>query len=99
MFIGAGISKEWNYTSHLVYDRTLFKNTADDWITVSTQFNISDLYLEKGALVLLIDNFHLGEEDYDEDEVIPVDWINITVIKNGINPPFPSFDISSLYFL
>ena len=31
--------------------RTLFKNTADDWITVSTQFNISDLYLEKGALV------------------------------------------------
>lgn len=83
MFIGAGTSKDWNYTSHLVYNRTLFKNTADEWIIVSTKFNISNLYTEKGILVLLIDIPHLAE-DYDEDRVIPVDWINITLTKKSL---------------
>jgi hypothetical protein len=99
MLLGADISKEWNYTSNLVYNRTLFPNTADEWIIVRSSFDVKNLYIEKNKLSMLIELPYI-QEDTEADYYIPIDWINATVTKDGMFDSANSFslNVSKLYF-
>lgn len=52
-----------------------------EWIIGKARFNLSDAYIKNNQLSLMITIPHL--QKYPND-TIPVDWINITVHKNGI---------------
>ncbi|MDO8517444.1 MAG: hypothetical protein Q7S33_04960 [Nanoarchaeota archaeon] len=54
-----------------------------DWIIGKASYNVKDLYIKDGKLSMLINTPHLGKEE-TQNNTIPVDWVNITVYKNGL---------------
>ena len=53
-----------------------------EWRTSLVTFNVSDLYIQDGKANILINIPHLAREDFKQN-VVPIDWINITVHKTG----------------
>ncbi|MDP2940113.1 MAG: hypothetical protein Q8O13_08560 [Candidatus Omnitrophota bacterium] len=54
-----------------------------DWIIAQASFDIKDLYIEDDKLNVLLNTPHLGKNE-TLGYAIPIDWINVTVHKNGI---------------
>ena len=86
MKIGASLSQEWNYTSDTVFNNSPNEYTGNgEWIIASTTFNLKDLYINQDKLSMLINIPHLANDKNQTNmQYIPVDWINITIHKNGI---------------
>jgi hypothetical protein len=84
LMIGARQAEDWNYTYNEVFNSSNlnFRNKGE-LINVSTAFNLKDLYISDGKLSLLFNVPHLGKNETKQYE-IPIDWINITVHKDGI---------------
>ncbi|MBM3234020.1 hypothetical protein FJZ19_02910 [Candidatus Pacearchaeota archaeon] len=82
MLIGARNDTNWSYVPKEVYNETLFKNSTDKWLTTSTSFDLKDLYIKDGKLNVYISIPHLSR-NATQNYTIPIDWINITVHKDG----------------
>jgi hypothetical protein len=86
MAIGARDMDEWNYIYNWIFNESSvdFDNKGE-WLITSTSFNMKDLYIKDGKLSLLFNVPHLAENANKTNmEYIPLDWIKITIHKDGI---------------
>jgi hypothetical protein len=77
--LGAKIAETWNYTYEDVY---ISENRTMAWMIGKANFSLKDLYIKDNKLNMLINIPHLGKNE-SMNYTIPIDWINITVKKNG----------------
>lgn len=80
--IGAKNGSEWNYSNQIVFQNTN-KSLRGKWVTVNATFNMSNLYLKNNKLNVLITLPHFYNENF-KNYTIPIDYINITVHKDGL---------------
>lgn len=55
-----------------------------EWLVGHASFDIKDLYVKDNKLSLVLNTPHLAKEQY-KNYTIPIDWINITIYKPGLN--------------
>jgi hypothetical protein len=53
------------------------------WLTVSASFKLKDLYIQDNKLNILVNTPHLSKNE-SLNYTIPIDWVNLTVHKDGI---------------
>lgn len=80
--IPSNISLLKNNIDYLISDYGPVK-TDKDWIASSVKFDLKDLYIKDGKLSMLFNAPHLANNETSQ-YTLPVDWIKITVRKNGI---------------
>lgn len=68
------------YMNKVVYVSSLNYSNASEWKVASADFNVSDLLIDEGILTFLISIPHL-EQHISKNNIISVDWINITEKK------------------
>jgi len=83
MLIGQSTSKNGDYDYIEVYNKSIFNISQKNWVTIKTSFNLTNSYLENNKLKLLINTPHLAGNITNLD-YIPIDWINLTIKRNGI---------------
>lgn len=86
--VGAKDQQEWHYLYNWVFNETSadFQN-KNEWIVKSASFNIKEdnLYIKNGKLNMLLNIHHLNQNQNETNKMyVPVDWIKITIHKNGI---------------
>lgn len=84
--IGASDQEVWHYKYNLIFDESLFPNTNGQWLIGETVYNIKqdNLTIQNGKLSLLFNIPHLSPDaNTTNTQYIPIDWINITVHKDG----------------
>ena len=77
--LGAKIAETWNYTYEDVY---VSENRTMALMVGKANFSLKDLYIKDNKLNMLINIPHLGKNE-SMNYTIPIDWINITVKKDG----------------
>lgn len=71
-----------NKIDYLITDYALVES-ANNWFVGNAHFELKDLYINNGKLSMLINVPHLAKEELKNNS-ISIDWINVTVQKNGI---------------
>ncbi len=73
---------EMSKIDYLVTDYANVKS-ENGWAIGDASFELKDLYIRDGKLSMLINTPHLANEEF-QNNTIAIDWVNITVHKNGI---------------
>jgi len=73
--------EDLKYVDYIVSDYIL-PEQKDGWIVGEASFDVKDLYIKDGKLSMLINTPHFAREDF-QNSTIAVDWVNISVKKNG----------------
>jgi len=70
---------------YVLVDYKPVKNIKDNWKTVTTTFNIKDVFIKDNKLSLMFNTPHLSEKKNETNQIhISIDWINITIHKPGL---------------
>jgi len=72
--LGVKNSSSWVYDYQVLYNRTSYANFSD-WITVSKNFGVDELYIKDNKANFVINTPILA----DYGGTLPIDWINITL--------------------
>ena len=85
MILGAKNGSDWSY----IWKDTYTKNDSVNqvWKTVSQSYYLKkdNLYLRDGKLSVVFNDYHLNpDRNQTNTKYIPVDWIEVTVIKPGM---------------
>jgi hypothetical protein len=78
--IGVRTAEEWKYNSTRVFYQN--RSETQNWIIGQANFTIKDLYIQNGKLSVLINIPHLNK-NVTMNQTVAIDWINVTVKKNG----------------